>query len=60
MAYAPFKDLNRRAADDKILLEKTFNIATNPKNDGYQRGFISVVYNFFDKKSLAGANNKIC
>ena len=47
MAYAPFKDLNRRAADDKILLEKTFNIATNPKNDGYQRGFISVVYNFF-------------
>ena len=60
MAYGPFKDLNRRTADDKILREKTFNRAANPKNDGYQRGFISVVYNFFDKKSLGGANNKIC
>ena len=60
MAYGSFKDLNRRTADDKILREKTFNIAANPKNDGYQRGFISVVYNFFDKKSLGGANNKIC
>ena len=60
MAYGPFKGLNRRTADDKILREKTFNIAANPKNDGYQRGFISVVYNFFDKKSLGGANNKIC
>ena len=28
-----------------------FNIAKNPKYDGYQKGLASVVYNFFDKKS---------
>ena len=34
---------------------KAFNIAKNPKYDpkydGYQRGFASMVYKFFDKKS---------
>ena len=28
-----------------------FNIAKNPKYDGYQKGLASMVYNFFDKKS---------
>ena len=28
-----------------------FNIAKNPKYDGYQRGLASMVYKFFDKKS---------
>ena len=36
---------------DKILREKTFNVAKNPKYDGYQRGLASMVYNFFNKKS---------
>ena len=27
-------------------------IAENLKNDGYQQGFASMVYNFFNKKSL--------
>ena len=39
----------RRTAD-KILCDKTFNIAENPKYDGYQRGLPSVVYKCFDKK----------
>ena len=30
---------------------KAFNIANNPKYDGYQRGRAAVVYKFFDKKS---------
>ena len=38
MAYGDFKDLARRAASDKILRDKTFNIANYPKYDGYQRG----------------------
>ena len=51
MAYGDFKDLKRRTASDKILRDKTFNIAKNPKHDGYQRGFASMVYKFFDKTS---------
>ena len=47
MAYRYFKDLKRRAASDKILRDKAFNIAKNPKYDGYQRGLASMVYKFF-------------
>ena len=36
---------------DKVLRDKAFNIAKNPKYDGYQRGLASMVYRFFDKKS---------
>ena len=53
MAYGDFKDLARRTASDKVLRDKAFNIAKNPKYDGYQRGLASLVYNFFffDKTS---------
>ena len=52
MACADFKDLCRKtAAEDQLLLDKAFNTATNPINDGYQHGFTSVVYKFFDKKT---------
>ena len=47
MAYGYFKDLNRRTIADKVLCEKGFNIAKNPKYDGCQRGLASMVYNFF-------------
>ena len=53
MAYGDFKDLKRRAASDKILRDKAFNIAKSPKNDGYQRGLASMVYKIFDKKSAS-------
>ena len=36
---------------DKVLRNKAFKIASNPKYNGYQRGLASMVYNFFDKKS---------
>ena len=52
MAYRDFKDLNRRTFADKVLCDKAFNIAKDPKYDGYQRGLASMVYKFFDKKSL--------
>ena len=51
MVYGVFKDLTRRTASDKILRDKAFNIAKSPKYDGYQKGFASMVYTFFDKKS---------
>ena len=51
MAYWDFKDLKRRTASDKILRDRAFNIAKNPKYGGYQGGLASMVYKFFDKKS---------
>ena len=57
MAYGDFKDLARRVASDKILRDKAFNVANNPKYDGCQRGLASVVYKFFDKKA-SGSGNK--
>ena len=43
MAYGYFKNLNRRAAADKILREK-FD----------QLGLTLIVYRFFDKKNFRG------
>ena len=54
MAYGHFKDLNRRTAVGKVLRGKAFNIDKNLKYDGYQPGFASVVYIFFDKKTSDG------
>ena len=50
-AYSDSKDLTKRTAADKILRNRAFNIAKDPKYDGYQRGLASMVYKFFDKKS---------
>ena len=51
MAYGKSKDLEKRTQSEKVLRDKAFKIASNPKYDGYQRGLASMVYNFFDKKS---------
>ena len=51
MAYGVFKDLTKRTAADNILMPKAFNIAEDPKYNGYQRGLASMVYKFFDKKA---------
>ena len=51
MAYGKTKDLVKRTQSDKVLKDKAFKIASNPKYDGYQRGLASMVYKFFDKKS---------
>ena len=52
MAYGDFKVLAKRTSSDKVLRDKAFSIAKNPKYDGYQRGIACMVYKFFDKKSL--------
>ena len=51
MASGDFKDLAKRTAADKDLRYKAFNIAKDPKYDGYQRGLVSMIYKFFDKKT---------
>ena len=51
MAYGDFKDLKRRTVADYFLRDKAFNIAKNPKCDGYQRGLALMVYKFFYKKT---------
>ena len=56
MAYGDFKDI-KRTASDKILRDKAFNIAKNPKYDGYQRGIASMVYKSFDKISAGSGVN---
>ena len=51
MAYGKSKDLVKRTQSDKVLKDKAFKIASDPKYDGYQRRLASMVYKFFDKKS---------
>ena len=61
IAYGHFKDIARIKASDKLLRDKAFNIANNPKYDGYKRGLASLVYKCFDKKSKGSSitNNEI-
>ena len=49
-AYSDSKDLTKRTVADKILKNKAFDIAKDPKYDGYQRGSASIVYKFFDSE----------
>ena len=52
-AYSDSKDITKRTVADKILKNKAFDIAKDPKYDRYQRGLASMVYKFFDKKSAS-------
>ena len=56
-AYADHKDLINRTEADKVLRDKAYDIASNPKYDGYQRGLASMVCKFFDKKSTAESSS---
>ena len=57
--YADHKDLIKRTEVDKVLRDKAYDIASNPKYDGYQRGLASMVYKFFDKKSTGSGFKKL-
>ena len=63
-AYAKYKDVENRLISDQKLRNSAYDIASNPKYDGYQRGLASMVYNFFDskvappdKKTMSGKGN---
>ena len=51
MAYGKTKDLVKGTQSDKVLKDKAFRIASDPKYDGYQRGLSQMVHIVFDKKS---------
>ena len=46
MAYGKYRDLNKRTQSDKVLRDQTFEISSNPKYDGYQRGLALMVFKF--------------
>ena len=58
-AYSNHKDLINRTEADNDLKDKAYNIASNPEYDGYQRGLASMVYRFFDKKSMGSGFKKL-
>ena len=58
MAYRDFKGLNRRASAHKVLRDKALDIAKSLTYDGYQRGFVSIVYKFFNKKTSGSAKKR--
>ena len=57
-AYSDSKDLTKRTIADKNLKNRPFDIAKDPKYDGYQRGLASMVYKFFDSK-VSGSGAKL-
>ena len=42
--------MQNRLISDQKLRNSAYDIASNPKYDGYQRGLASMVYKFFDSK----------
>ena len=63
-AYTKYKDVENRLISDQKLKNSAYDIASNRKYDGYQRGLASMVYKFFgskvaplDKKTMSGKGN---
>ena len=48
--YGKSKDLTKRTESNKVFRNKAFNIESDAKYDGYQRGLGLMVYKFLDKK----------
>ena len=57
-AYSDSKDLTKRTIANKNSKNRAFDIAKDPKYDGYQRGLASMVYKFFDSK-VSGSGAKL-
>ena len=63
-ANTKYKDVENRLMSDQNLRNSAYDIASNPKYDGYQRGLASMVYKCFDskvaplnKKTMSGKDN---
>ena len=50
-AYNKYKDLKNRTQSDIVLKKKAYEIAVDPKVDGFQRSLAAMVCKFFDEKS---------
>ena len=62
--YAKYKDAENRLTSDQKLRNSAYDISSNPKYDGCQRGLAIMVYKFFDskvplidKKTMSGKGN---
>ena len=53
MVYGDYNDLVKRTASDKVLRNKAFNIAKDPKYDGFKEGYLLWFINFFIKRLQA-------
>ena len=51
-AYAKYTDVENRLTSDQKLRNSAYDIASNPKYDGYQKGLASMLYNFFLTQKL--------
>ena len=49
-ASSDFKDIKNRTAADKILRDKSYELAKDLNYYGSQRGLARIVYKFFNKK----------
>ena len=58
-AYADNKDLINRTKADKVLSDKSYEIASDNKYDGCQRGLAGMVYKFFYKKTIGSGVRKV-
>ena len=57
--YADSKDLAKRTVSGKVFKDRAYEIALNPKFDGYQRGLVSMVHRFEGFiRTLKGKINK--
>ena len=57
-AYANSKDSAKRTVSGKILKGRVYEIALNPKYDGCQRAFATMMSKFFDKNIGSGLQMK--
>ena len=51
-AYAKYKDVENRLISDQKLRNSVYDIASNPKYNGYQKGLASMLYKFLTQKLL--------
>ena len=60
MPNGKYKDLTKRTQSDKVLRDKAFKIASNPRYDGYQRELASMVLSFLVKNLLQVVILNLC
>ena len=61
MAHGDLKYLTKKTASVKLLRDKKFDIAKNPKYYRYQKVLASMIHKFFDEKILAAVlKMRIC
>ena len=58
MAHGYFNVLSRRTPSNIVSQDKVFEIVSNEKYTGHQRGFASMFYKFPDKKSKVSGIKK--